>query len=69
MFSALEGASDGGLYIPRNEKRFLGYDPESKHLDEVLKKYIFGGHVAEYMTSLEEEDNERYVPYQASNLR
>jgi hypothetical protein len=27
----------------------------------VLKKYIFGGHVAEYMESLEEEDDERYV--------
>ncbi|KAJ6590491.1 ribosomal L18 C-terminal region-domain-containing protein, partial [Mycena vulgaris] len=27
---------------------------------EVLKKYIFGGHVAEYMESLEEEDDERF---------
>jgi ribosomal protein L18 len=62
VFGALKGASDGGLYIPHNEKRFPGYDPESKELDsEVLKKYIFGGHVAEYMESLEEEDDERYV--------
>lgn len=60
VFGALKGASDGGLYIPHNEKRFPGYDPESKELDaEVLKKYIFGGHVAEYMQSLEEEDDER----------
>jgi len=61
VFGALKGASDGGLYIPHNEKRFPGYDPESKELDaEVLKKYIFGGHVAEYMESLEEEDDERF---------
>jgi len=61
VFGALKGASDGGLYIPHNEKRFPGYDTESKELDsEVLKKYIFGGHVAEYMQSLEEEDDERF---------
>jgi len=61
VFGALKGASDGGLYIPHNEKRFPGYDPESKELDaDILKKYIFGGHVAEYMESLEEEDDERF---------
>ena len=61
VFGALKGASDGGIFIPHNEKRFPGYDPESKELDaEVLKKYIFGGHVAEYMESLEEEDDERF---------
>lgn len=60
VFGALKGASDGGLYIPHSEKRFPGYDPEGKQLDaDVLKKYIFGGHVAEYMESLEEEDDER----------
>ena len=63
VFGALKGASDGGIFIPHNDKRFPGYDPESKELDaEVLKKYIFGGHVAEYMESLEEEDDERCVP-------
>ncbi|KAI0307177.1 hypothetical protein B0F90DRAFT_1665456 [Multifurca ochricompacta] len=61
VFGTLKGASDGGLYIPHNEKRFPGYDPENKEIDsEVLKKYIFGGHVAEYMESLEEEDDERF---------
>jgi len=61
VFGAMKGASDGGLFIPHNEKRFPGYDPESKSLDaEVLKKYIYGGHVAEYMESLEEEDDERF---------
>ena len=62
VFGAMKGASDGGIFIPHSEKRFLGYDPESKELDaEVLKKNIFGGHVAEYMESLEEEDDERYI--------
>jgi len=61
VFGALKGASDGGIYIPHNEKRFPGYDPESKELDaETLKKYIYGGHVAEYMESLEEEDEEKF---------
>lgn len=62
VFGAMKGASDGGIFIPHSEKRFPGFDQESKELDaEVLKKYIFGGHVAEYMESLEEEDDERYV--------
>jgi large subunit ribosomal protein L5e len=61
LFGALKGASDGGIFIPHNEKRFPGYDVESKELDaEVLEKYITGGHVAEYMESLEEEDDERF---------
>ena len=61
LFGALKGASDGGLYVPHNEKRFPGYDIESKELDaEVLQKYIVGGHIAEYMESLEEEDDERF---------
>ncbi len=61
-FGALKGASDGGIFIPHNDKRFPGYDPEAKQLDaEVLRKYIFGGHVAEYMENLEEEDDERFV--------
>jgi large subunit ribosomal protein L5e len=60
VFGAMKGASDGGIYIPHSDKRFPGYDPESKELDaETLKKYIYGGHVAEYMESLEEEDDEK----------
>ncbi|CAE6450055.1 unnamed protein product [Rhizoctonia solani] len=69
VFGALKGASDGGIFIPHSEKRFPGYDTESKTLDaEVLKKYIFGGHVAEYMESLEEEDDERFKKQFASYL-
>ena len=61
VFGAMKGASDGGLYIPHSEKRFPGYDNESKELDaETLRKYIFGGHVAEYMETLADDDEERY---------
>ena len=61
VFGALKGASDGGLYIPHSEKRFPGYDNETKELDaETLRKYIFGGHVAEYMETLADDDEERY---------
>ncbi|KAK5695351.1 60S ribosomal protein L5 [Elasticomyces elasticus] len=61
VFGAMKGASDGGLYIPHSEKRFPGFDIESKELDaETLRKYIFGGHVAEYMETLADDDEERY---------
>jgi len=61
VFGALKGACDGGINIPHNEKRFPGYDREGKELDaETHQKYIYGGHVAEYMELLEEEDPDRY---------
>ena len=57
----MKGASDGGVLIPHSENRFPGYDMETKELDtETLRKYIFGGHVAEYMETLADDDEERY---------
>jgi len=57
----MKGASDGGLLIPHSENRFPGYDIETKELDaETLRKYIFGGHVAEYMETLADDDEERF---------
>ncbi|KAI9792729.1 MAG: 60S ribosomal protein L5 [Peltula sp. TS41687] len=61
VFAVMKGASDGGLYIPHSENRFPGYDVETKELDaDTLRKYIFGGHVAEYMETLADDDEERY---------
>ena len=61
VFGAMKGASDGGLYVPHSEKRFPGYDMETKELDaDTLRKYIYGGHVAEYMEMLADDDEERY---------
>jgi len=61
IFGAMKGASDGGILVPHSENRFPGYDIESKELDaDTLRKYIFGGHVAEYMETLADDDEERY---------
>jgi len=61
IFGAMKGASDGGILIPHSENRFPGFDMETKELDaETLRKYIFGGHVAEYMETLADDDEERY---------
>ena len=61
IFGAMKGASDGGILVPHSENRFPGYDVETKELDaETLRKYIFGGHVAEYMETLADDDEERY---------
>lgn len=59
VFGALKGALDGGLDIPHNEKRFVGY--ADKKLDaETLQNYIYGGHVAEYQETMQEEEPEKY---------
>lgn len=61
VFGAMKGASDGGIFIPHSESRFPGYDIESEELDaETLRKYIFAGHVAEYMETLADDDEERF---------
>ncbi|OJJ49903.1 hypothetical protein ASPZODRAFT_128465 [Penicilliopsis zonata CBS 506.65] len=61
VFGAMKGASDGGIFVPHSENRFPGFDIESEELDaETLRKYIFAGHVAEYMETLADDDEERY---------
>jgi large subunit ribosomal protein L5e len=61
IFAALKGAVDGGLRIPHNEKRFPGYDAESKELDaDTLRKRIFGEHITEYMKLLLDDNPDRY---------
>ncbi|XP_010532933.1 PREDICTED: 60S ribosomal protein L5-2 [Tarenaya hassleriana] len=61
VFGALKGALDGGLDIPHSEKRFAGFNKENKQLDpETHRNYIFGGHVANYMKVLTEDEPEKY---------
>jgi len=60
IFGCLKGATDGGLNIPHNERRFPGShrDEDSKEWSfdpEVHKKYIFGGHVADYMNAIKDD--------------
>merc|ERR1712223_2377707 len=52
VFAALKGAVDGGLDIPHSESKELNAD--------VHRQLIFGLHVAEYMKSLQEEDEEQF---------
>jgi len=65
-FAALKGAVDGGLHVPHSCKLFPGFTPaEDKTSDaqydaEVHKARILGGHVAEYMDMLKEEDPTKY---------
>merc|ERR1711953_1084135 len=61
VFAAMKGAADGGLDIPHSVKRFPGYDAEEKSLNaEVHRNHIFGKHVSDYMTMLQDEDEEQY---------
>lgn len=61
IFGALKGAADGGLDIPHSEKRFPGYERDTKEYDaEMHRERIFGGHVGEFMEYLEEEDNTKF---------
>lgn len=62
VFGAMKGATDGGLDIPHNEKRFPGYNKETKAYDAgVHRQRIFGDHVADYMKILVEKDNAQYA--------
>eukprot|EP01098_Paradermamoeba_levis_P016463 TRINITY_DN88_c0_g2_i1.p1 TRINITY_DN88_c0_g2~~TRINITY_DN88_c0_g2_i1.p1 ORF type:complete len:297 (-),score=113.59 TRINITY_DN88_c0_g2_i1:66-956(-) len=61
IFAALKGATDGGLNIPHSDTRYAGYNTKNKALDaKVLRKYIFGGHVADYMKKLQKDNAEKY---------
>jgi len=58
VFAALKGACDGGLDVPHSVTRYVGYDSESKKLKaDVLRKHIFGAHIAAHMRELKDEDS------------
>jgi len=59
IFAVLKGAADGGILVPHSEKRFIGFK-DGQLNRELLKKYIYGGHVADYMRKLKEENAEAY---------
>jgi len=66
LFGALKGATDGGLDIPHNDRRFpgssKGEDEGKKHEPnpEKHREYIFGIHVANYMKLLKKDDEDTY---------
>jgi large subunit ribosomal protein L5e len=71
VFGAMKGASDGGIYIKHNNKRFPGFKvelPEEKGQKrtevfepEVHRAKIFGITIDEYMEKLEESDKAKYA--------
>lgn len=64
VFASLKGASDGGLDIPHNHKRFPGYTKDNKAYDaELHKGRIMGEHVSDYMKEMEEDDEENYAKH------
>ncbi|CAI0544340.1 unnamed protein product [Linum tenue] len=70
VFGALKGALDGGLDIPHSEKRFAGFSKDSKQLDaEVHRKYLYAGHVANYMRILQEDEPEKYHSHFSEYLK
>jgi len=61
VFGVMKGAIDGGIFVPHSDSRFPGYNKEDDKLDAaLLRKYIYGGHVADYMRQLHEDDVERF---------
>jgi len=61
IFSVMKGAVDGGINVPHSETRFFGYSRDEKKFDPAqLRKALFGGHVAEYMKTLSEDEPARY---------
>jgi large subunit ribosomal protein L5e len=63
LFGCLKGATDGGLQVPHNGRRYPGSKKEDKDWSadpEKHKQYIFGGHVGQYMEQLEADDEEAF---------
>jgi large subunit ribosomal protein L5e len=67
VFGALKGALDGGLLIPHSVRRFPCGEKDG-HDAELLRKYIYSGHVGEYMEQMEEDDEEMYKEHFAQYL-
>merc|ERR1712093_865232 len=63
IFAVMKGACDGGLDV---------YDAETKSFDaSVLRKYLFGGNIAEYMEQLQdnpERYKKQFSKYQANGI-
>lgn len=61
VFAALRGALDGGINLPHSDKRFRGFDPETKKYSaEEGRGYIFASHVSDYMAEMSEEDPDKF---------
>jgi large subunit ribosomal protein L5e len=63
IFGALKGACDGGIDVPHKDRRFpgskRGENKEWESSPETHRKYIFGGHVADWMRALAEDEEKK----------
>ena len=56
----LKGACDGGIDVPHNDRRFPGSKRSEGKWEsdpEVHRKYIFGGHVADWLRQVMEDED------------
>jgi len=61
VFAVMKGVADGGVEVPHGVSRFVGFNREEKKLNaDTLRKYLFGGHVSDYMTRIQKESPEKY---------
>jgi len=66
----MKGAVDGGLDIPHKPKRFpADKTAKGKFSPKTLRKYIYGGHVADYMRNLQESNPEKYKKHFSSYIK
>lgn len=62
VFGVLKGATDGGLYVPHNNKRFPGFsneDDKESYNAKAHRDRIFGKHVDNYMAVLKKKGESR----------
>ncbi|EOB13584.1 60S ribosomal protein L5-B [Nosema bombycis CQ1] len=59
-FIAMKGASDAGIFIPHSESKFHGFTKGKPFKADELRNRIFCKHVSDFMTSLKENEPEKY---------
>ena len=60
VFAVMQGAIDGGINIPHNEKNFPGYNANDGFSNETLEQKIGGQHILDYRLLLAEGDEEAF---------
>jgi len=70
VFGAMKGAVDGGLDVPHNPKRFpADKTTKGKFSPKQLRRYIYGVHIADYMTLLQDKNPDKYKSYFANYVK
>lgn len=64
-FAVMKGVCDGGVHVPHSVRKFPGYKKGKSKKDSTYdaalhRKRIYGGHIDDYMKSLQKEDQELF---------